>query len=274
MITNAQEALGDALRLCRYNTPSFPCRVCPAVCMSNKCGICKTPACPHGFKDATVDPDKLQELWRQFPGPLVGVPTGKASGIFVIDVDSGRHDEASDWLERNSPYLPETRQHATTSGGWHLLFKHRPGLWNSASKLAKGVDTRGDGGYIIWWPFHMGISAPHKLLPPAELPDEIFERLIEPLPPIREISRTPTFGKSVGKPSAKVQGILNAVAAAQEGERNILLFWGACRISDMIAAREIGSAEGANAFAALNLVSIGLGLPAREIARTVRSAMR
>jgi Bifunctional DNA primase/polymerase, N-terminal len=47
------------------------------------------------------------------PGKLVGVPTGEASGLFVIDVDSGRHVEAQDWLKRVSPDLPPTRQHAT-----------------------------------------------------------------------------------------------------------------------------------------------------------------
>jgi hypothetical protein len=235
----------------------------------------KRPHTTHGFKDATRNPSIIRAWWRQYPDALVGVPTGEMSGLFVIDVDSGRHDEANDWLERYSPYLPDTRQHATKSGGWHLLFKHPPGLRNSASKLGKGVDTRGDGGYIIWWPFHMGMSAPHKLdLRPAELPDEIFERLIEPPEPKPQSWSGPRWGESVGEPDKKVQGILNAVAAAQEGERNILLFWGACRISEMITNREIGSAEGANAFAALNLVSIGLGLPAREIARTVRSALR
>jgi Bifunctional DNA primase/polymerase, N-terminal len=40
---------------------------------------------------------------------LIGVPTGEASGLFVIDVDSARHEEATDWLERWSPHLPETR---------------------------------------------------------------------------------------------------------------------------------------------------------------------
>jgi hypothetical protein len=256
---NQADALSNALRLTR---PAFPCRAD------------KRPTCPHGFKDATADPAGLRELWRQFPGPLVGVPTGEASGLFIIDIDSARHDEANDWLERYSPYLPDARQHSTKSGGCHLLFKHPPGLGNSAGKLARGVDTRGDGGYIIWWPFHLGLLAPHKLDHPlAELPDELVDALL-PTPPVIRLPHRPAFGKPVGEPNSKVQGILNAVAAAQEGERNKLLFWGACRISDMIAEREIGASEGARAFEALNFVGIGTGLSPREIARTIRSAVQ
>jgi hypothetical protein len=253
-------AIAEALRLYPYQTPSFPWLAD------------KRPACPHGFKDATADPDQLKELWRQFPGPLVGVPTGEVSGIFVIDVDTAKHDEANDWLERWSPYLPDTRQHATQSGGWHLLFKHRGGLRNSTGKLAKGVDTRGDGGYVIWWPFHLGMLAPHKLdLPLCELPDAIQQQLVEPLPKI-VLHPGPAFGKHVGEPNKKVDGILTAVARAQEGERNRLLFWAACRITDMITNREIGPAEGAKSFQALNVVSINAGLPPCEVARTIRSA--
>lgn len=69
-----------------------------------------------------------------------------------------------------------------------------------------------------------------------------------------------------------MQGVLNAVARAREGERNHLLFWGACRISEMIGNREIGSVDGAKAFEALNIVSLKIGLSAREIARTIQSA--
>jgi hypothetical protein len=152
-----------------------------------------------------------------------------------------------------------------------LLFKHQAGLKNTAGKLAKGVDTRGEGGYIIWWPFHTGLNAPHKLdRPLGDLPDGLVTALLPP-PAIR-ILHHPAFGKSVGEPNNKVQGILNAVAAAQEGERNNLLFWGACRIRDMIAEREIGPSDGAMAFKALNLVGLRKGLSPREIASTFRSA--
>jgi len=40
----------------------------------------KPPTSPHGFLDATRDPDVVAELWRQYPGDLAGVRTGEASG--------------------------------------------------------------------------------------------------------------------------------------------------------------------------------------------------
>jgi hypothetical protein len=144
--------IDDALRL---GLPAFPCRAD------------KRPACPHGFKDATAEPDKLRELWKRYPGELVGVPTGEASGLFVVDVDSARHEEANDWLEHS--HLPATRRHITRSGGCHILFKHRAGLKNTAGKLAKGIDTRGDGGYVIWWPsIGLNVIAPDEL---ADIPE-------------------------------------------------------------------------------------------------------
>jgi hypothetical protein len=256
------DALNDALRLQR---PAFPC-------WDNK-----KPACTNGHDDATSDPDKLRVLWQAHPGTLVGVPTGARSGLFVVDVDCGRHDEANDWLERWSPCLPETRQHATRSGGWHLLFKHREGLRNSVSKLAKGVDTRGEGGYIIWWPFHMGLNAPHKLdLNLAELPNELYEKLTAPARSIsaRAMSLArPAVGGALNAP-ARLRGILDTAAKAAEGERNSILHWCAHRLRDMAACGELDRGEFANARSALIQAIASTGLSTQEAQRTVASAMR
>jgi hypothetical protein len=256
MREQVQNALNDALRLAYYGRPAFPC-------LDNK-----KPACPHGFKDATADPEKLRELWREYPGPLVGVPTGEASGLFVIDVDSGRHDEANDWLESVSSHLPETRWHATKSGGWHILFKHRAGLRNSAGKLAPGVDTRGDGGYIIWWPFHLGFGT-HKLQL-AELPEWIYEKLVER--PRPEIVRRPL--SSINAPTARLRGLLTFVTSASEGERNATLFWCANRVREMATWGELSQSQFHAACSHLAQSAVSLGLPRREAERTIASAMR
>jgi hypothetical protein len=129
--------LESALKLCG-RLPVFPCLES------------KKPASKHGFKDASKDPTRIAELWREFPGPLIGVPTGEVSGIDALDIDP-RHD-GDKWLAEAIEALPITRIHHTRSGGKHILFRHADGVKNTAGKIAPGVDTRGEGGYIIWWP--------------------------------------------------------------------------------------------------------------------------
>lgn len=76
--------------------------------------------------------------------PLVGVPTGITFSVLDIDLDG------LSWLA--SATLPPTRTHITRSGGRHLLFRHREGLRTSKGQIAQGVDVRGEGGFVVWWP--------------------------------------------------------------------------------------------------------------------------
>ncbi len=75
-------------------------------------------------------------------GGNVGLRTGEASGVLVLDVDS------EDALQ-NLPYpLPKTVT-VKTPNGWHFYFRHVPGMRNSVGKIAKGIDVRGDGGQVV-----------------------------------------------------------------------------------------------------------------------------
>jgi hypothetical protein len=136
----------DTALLVARRWPVFPCRED------------KRPATPNGFKNATRDPVGVVDLWRAHPGPLIGVPTGAVSGFDVLDIDP-RHD-GDKWLAEADPLLPNTRKSATRSGGTHLFFAHADGLKNSASKIARGVDVRAEGGYVILWGAH-GCSVEH-----------------------------------------------------------------------------------------------------------------
>jgi hypothetical protein len=247
-------ALIAALHLAAKGTPVFPCRED------------KTPACTHGFKDASSDQPEVYKLWSRYPGPLIGVPTGEK--FVVLDLDF-KHVEAQDWYHNAN--LPVTRTHVTRSGGRHLFFKPHPAIKNTASKIARGVDTRGRGGYIIWWPatglqvMHAGwLSEVPDFIVRALKPSETIPRNVTPLSSARHV---------VGRHgNARVRGILNAAASAREGERNNTVFWCACRIGDMIAAGEI-PADG-YAINALADVALKIGLSSREVGLTIQSAMR
>jgi hypothetical protein len=139
------------------------------------CALDKTPTSPHGFYDATDDAGALFDLWQLNPGELIGVATGEVSGFDVVDVDS-EHLAARLWWHLNTSRLPQTRTHATRRG-LHLAFGHRRGMCCSASRIAIGVDVRGDGGYCIWWP---GAGLPVLCdKPPAPWP-EWLAALAEP----------------------------------------------------------------------------------------------
>src|SRR5690606_16591863 len=55
----------------------------------------KAPLTPHGFRDASTDPEQISAWWQRWPDALVAVPTGRQSGILVVDIDP----EALPWYE-------------------------------------------------------------------------------------------------------------------------------------------------------------------------------
>jgi|SRR5690606_19100403 len=47
----------------------------------------KRPLTEHGFHDATTDVARVESWWRDSPAANIGVATGAASGVVVVDVD-------------------------------------------------------------------------------------------------------------------------------------------------------------------------------------------
>lgn len=222
------------------------------------CGSDKRPLVPHGFKDASSDPDLIRHWWRRWPLALIGAPTGLK--FVVLDLDL-QHVEAQQW--RWQAKLPVTRTHATRSGGRHLLFAPDERVRNTASRLARGVDTRGVGGYIVWWPAS-GFEVLHGGAL-AELPDWIVAKL-QPEPCQR--APLPTAPLHAER---KLNGITRTIAEAREGERNHVCFWGACRLAEMVTDGKLARAE---ALALAIEAAARAGLSRAEAARTVQSAFR
>src|SRR5262245_49991368 len=68
--------LSAALSYAARGWPVFPCR--PRA---------KEPLTQHGCKDATTDPHQITQWWTRWPEANIGIATGMASRIIVIDVD-------------------------------------------------------------------------------------------------------------------------------------------------------------------------------------------
>jgi putative DNA primase/helicase len=122
----------------------------------------KRPLTEHGFKEATQEAAQVAGWWRKYPEALIGVPMGTVSGLVAIDVDP----DGRKWYRTHQGRLGVHRLHGTRRGK-HLLYRmNGQAIGNSAGELHRGVDVRGEGGYIIWWPAHGGVSVGE----PGEIP--------------------------------------------------------------------------------------------------------
>ncbi len=113
----------------------------------------------------------------------IGILTGAASGIFVVDVDGAEGIRSfSDLAATNGP-LPPTRIVRTGSGGLHYYFRH-PGhlvVHNSTSWLGPRIDVRGRHGQVVAPPSTSGRGA-YELIAdhsPADAPGWLVDLLAE-----------------------------------------------------------------------------------------------
>lgn len=124
----------------------------------------KTPLTPHGHKDATTDLAQVRAWWDQWPDANIGLACGP-SKIVVIDIDGDEGMASWDALAARLDLQVTTRVVRTGGGGLHLYFR-APGaaIRNSAGKLGRGIDVRGEGGYVVLPPSVHPSGRPYEWL--------------------------------------------------------------------------------------------------------------
>lgn len=246
--------------LAKAGVPVFPCA--PGG---------KQPLTSRGFHNATVDVECVSAWWRRWPEANVGLPTGGASAVDVVDVDV--HDGGNGFaaFERaRSAGLVEGWAWLvrTPSGGVHAYFLRSrtggPAGQRSWQVFDRHVDFRGDGGYVIVPPSRIG-EATYALIAvtqhqPRPVDAAALRRFLEPprtqLPAPRGASR-----------DARPDRLAAWVAGRSEGARNHGLYWAACRMVE-------GGHDFTEALATLGPAAESAGLPQREAETTIRSAYR
>lgn len=114
----------------------------------------KKPYTPHGCKDAKKNPGAIRSWWTKHPNAGIGVATGSASNLIVIDLDIddtkdlNGYEELRKW-EKEHGELPETVTAITGRGGNHLYFHYEGSDIKNRAGILEGVDVRGEGGYVI-----------------------------------------------------------------------------------------------------------------------------
>ncbi|MER6334891.1 bifunctional DNA primase/polymerase [Streptomyces sp. NPDC001034] len=217
-----------------------------------------TARCADGHKTpeqrATTDTELLTVAWAQ-QSYNVGIATGP-SGLLVVDLDTLKPEEPNGTpdgvanfaalCERAGQAIPTTYRVRTARGGEHLYFTQPPGarLHNTAGKLARKIDTRGWGGYVV----AAGSTTPdgtYTVLDdrdPAPLPDWLHEALKPPQRPMRGATVAVT-SRVGGYAAAALRGEVRNVATAADGTRNTTLLRAARALGRLVASGDLDRGE-------------------------------
>jgi Bifunctional DNA primase/polymerase, N-terminal len=248
-------ALARALACAQRGWPVFPCR--PGR---------KEPDTPHGFKDATTDPERITAWWTTVPTRNLAIATG-APGPDVLDVDvrpGGSGYQALYRLRSAGLLQTPVAAVATPSGGMHLYYS---GTGQASGRLPGcHLDFKAGGGYVLAPPSAVG-GRPYRPIryQPGRISMAAGARLdwaaavsfLDPRQPHLQPARPPGH--------TDTDRLATWVARLPEGNRNAGLFWAACR------ATEAGTPDALDALVAAAQTA---GLSTQEIARTIASARR
>jgi hypothetical protein len=229
----------------------------------------KVPLTPNGLDDATTDLMTIETWWHRWPEANVGIRTGP-----IVVVDEDRLNALQELADSHGETIPPTRV-AKTGSGRHYYFTQPAGtrIRNTAGKLAPGIDTRGDGGYVVAPPSvhpNGGHYEWESEQQPAPLPEWIARLLHKPEPVRRDPAPLRIAGDTTPYAQRALEDETSAVAAAPEGTRNDRLNTAAFSLGQLVAGGELSERD---AIAALEDAASACGLPEREAAATIRSGL-
>jgi Bifunctional DNA primase/polymerase, N-terminal len=209
----------------------------------------KIPAVARGFHAASTNPETVKRYWR-IADRNIGVPTGIASGFWVVDIDPGG-DEEIRRLEASHGRLPTTRTVITPRGGKHLWFKYVGPVPSSVGRIADHIDCRGDLGYVAMVPSRtmdgsyswLGDPKADLAVAPSWLLD-LARKKPKPTISERAVGGINHRGfKCPGDQSAYGRAALDcecaALAATPAGKRNNVLNRASFRLHQLVAGGEL-----------------------------------
>lgn len=209
------------------------------VCTCGQAGctsVAKHPRTVNGVKDATTNADQIEAWWRAYPDANIGLATGIVSGIYVVDLDGPEAITAWAALGLLEGWV------SVTGNGEHHIYALADPLPSTHWKVARGIDTRGDGGYIVAPPSlhrsgrrYAWRSHPAHLDPVPGLVLEACTPRIgtDPAPATIVYGETTSYGRGV------LRNAVARVRAAGEGTRNSTLNDEAFLVGQFVAGGEI-----------------------------------
>jgi hypothetical protein len=158
------------------------CRLFPLIAQGKK------PMKGFGWKElATTDEAQLLAWFKQFSECNWAVATGSESKMFVLDVDGAAGRESLDLMADQGYAMPPTLMTETGKTlSYHFWFGYPNDgtvVHNSVSKLAPGLDIRGQEGYVVVPPSIHPNGTPYNFanesIPIAPAPEWLFELIAQ-----------------------------------------------------------------------------------------------
>jgi putative DNA primase/helicase len=147
---------------------------------------------------ATTNLKNALKYFEEHPEQSYGVLCG--GEFFVVDVDGPEGEESLRRLEKIHGPLPATWI-VKTKRGWHYYFRKPPGfrVRNFVGRFAKGIDLRGEGGFVIGPGSTHATGHVYRFMPGrgpgeveiADAPAWVLER-IRKISPLREMAPVST----------------------------------------------------------------------------------
>lgn len=192
---------------------------------------------PHGFKSATRDAETIRRWWAADPRANVGVVTGAASGLVVLDLDRRDGVDGIEAARARFGWKVEGPTQRTGGGGLQAFYKHPGGrvrCRTGQGAIAPGVELKGDDGYVAVAPSVHPSGERYKWVESPDLP-------LPELPAwARNSARKPTASGAEGGPLGKRRvSPAEVLAGVPQGQRNDALFRYACSLR----ARGLDQAE-------------------------------
>lgn len=108
---------------------------------------------------ATKNPQRIEIFWTEHPDANIGVATGTASDLYVLDLDIEKPGKTRDgrkhfieWQKKRGENInTNTPVSKTGSGGNQIFYTCDEKIFNNGAQIYKGygVDRRGEGGYCV-----------------------------------------------------------------------------------------------------------------------------
>ena len=172
----------------------------------------KHPRTLNGLKDATREPNTIQQWWAKWRHANIGVKTGEASGIVVIDVDTddGKPGlETLQALESEHGQLPATVEAVTGSGGHHIVFAY-----------PEGRDIRSRNGWkpgIAQIRAKIAASKQDEIAAPSQEPAIILSQMDETLKELQAIDDDHKFHERLDEAFAMLSMVVPGPVATATG---------------------------------------------------------